>query len=158
MALFVIVGFTFCFTDFSYSQTPGTLYGSTGNVGATLVTIDPVTGAGTASGPHGAFGPVTEIEFRDDGILFGSTGQNTSNIITIDPLTGSICQDRFGRTMPCPPPFSNQGSFVQPGQFGFREFGFSQGGPGFGQTFQGPRPFGGTSPGQGGPGFRGGFR
>jgi len=88
VALFVIVGFTFCFTDFSYSQTPGTLYGSTGNVGATLVTIDPVTGAGTAIGPHGNFGPVTEIEFRDDGILFGSTGQVTGNIITIDPLTG----------------------------------------------------------------------
>ncbi|MCH6575776.1 MAG: hypothetical protein IH795_11350 [Bacteroidetes bacterium] len=88
MALFVIVGFTFCLTDFSYSQTPGTLYGSTGNVGATLITIDPVTGAGTPIGPHGAFGPVTEIEFRNDGVLFGSTGGGSSNIITIDPLTG----------------------------------------------------------------------
>ena len=101
VALFVIVVFTFCFTDFGYSQASGTLYGSTGNMGATLITIDPVTGAGTSIAPHGAFGPVTEIEFRNDGVLFGSTGQGTSNIITIDPLTGNeslIGTHPFGMT------------------------------------------------------------
>jgi WD40 repeat protein len=71
------------------AQTPGTLYASTGNVGGTLITIDPATGAGTLVGTLGTQGPVTEIEFRSDGVLFGSTGQGTSHIITIDPLTGS---------------------------------------------------------------------
>jgi hypothetical protein len=67
---------------------PGTLYGSTGNVGGALITIDPATGDGTLVGPINDLGPVTEIEFRADGVLFGATGAGTSNIITIDPLTG----------------------------------------------------------------------
>ena len=101
IALIVTVGFTSHFNNFSYSQTPGTLYGSTGNVGETLVTIDPITGTATAIGSLGAFGPVTEIEFRDDGVLFGSTGQLTSNIITINPLTATetlIGTHQFGAT------------------------------------------------------------
>ena len=71
------------------AQLPGTLYGTTGNVGGTLITIDPATGVGTLVATIGTLGPVTEIEFRSDGILFGSTGFGTSHIITIDPLTGN---------------------------------------------------------------------
>jgi len=76
-------------TSIANAQTPGTLYASTGNVGGTLITIDPATGAGTLVGALGTLGPVTEIEFRSDGVLFGSTGGGSSHIITIDPLTGN---------------------------------------------------------------------
>lgn len=68
---------------------PGDLLGSTGSVGASLIDIDPMTGAGTLRGALGTLGPVTEIEFRDDGVLFGTTGGGTSNVITIDPETGA---------------------------------------------------------------------
>lgn len=67
---------------------PGELLGSTGNAGNSLISIDPVTGAGTLRFAIGSFGPVTEIEHRSDGVLFGSTGGGSSNIITIDPDTG----------------------------------------------------------------------
>lgn len=67
---------------------PGDLLGSTGALGASLIQIDPMTGAGTFRGPLNTFGPVTEIDFRDDGVLFGATGGGTSNLITIDPETG----------------------------------------------------------------------
>ncbi len=67
---------------------PGDLLGSTGNVGASLIDLDPATGAGSFRSGLGAFGPVTEIEYRDDGVLFGSTGQGESSLITIDPETG----------------------------------------------------------------------
>ena len=101
IAMVVTIGYTFHLNDFCYSQAPGTLYGSTGNVGGTLVTIDPVTGTATTIGSLGVFGPVTEIEFRDDGVLFASTGQLTSNIITIDPLTATetlVGMHQFGAT------------------------------------------------------------
>lgn len=64
---------------------PGDLLGSTGAVGGSLIEIDPATGAGTFRCPLGSLGPVTEIEFRDDGALFGTTGQGSSNLISIDP-------------------------------------------------------------------------
>ncbi|HEX4953936.1 MAG TPA: IPTL-CTERM sorting domain-containing protein [Thermoanaerobaculia bacterium] len=67
---------------------PGDLLGSTGNVGGSLIDLDPATGAGSFRSNLGAFGPVTEIEFRDDGTLFASTGQGESSLITIDPETG----------------------------------------------------------------------
>ena len=71
-----------------YSQTPGTLYGTTGASSNELIIIDPTTGTGTLVAPLGLVGPVTEIEFRDDEVLFGSIGQGLSTIITIDPITG----------------------------------------------------------------------
>ncbi len=72
-----------------YSQTPGTLYGSTGNTSNFLITIDPITGTGTViDSIYGTNGAVTEIEFRDDGILFGTTGGGNAEVVTIDPLTG----------------------------------------------------------------------
>lgn len=67
---------------------PGTLLGSTGQIGGSLIEIDPATGAGVLVGSLGSFGPVTEIEFRGDGVLFGSTGGGSSNVIVIDPATG----------------------------------------------------------------------
>ncbi len=67
---------------------PGDLLGSTGNAGNDLIGIDPGTGAGSLRFGLGAFGPVTEIEFRDDNVLFGSTGGGSASIITIDPDTG----------------------------------------------------------------------
>lgn len=67
---------------------PGLLYGSTGGLGDMLIVVDPTTGAGTPVGPTTGFGPVTEIEFRDDATLFGSTGGGTASLITIDPATG----------------------------------------------------------------------
>ena len=72
-----------------YSQTPGTLYGSTGNTSNFLITIDPVTGTGTViDSIYGTNGAVTEIEFREDGVLFGTTGGGNAEVVTIDPLTG----------------------------------------------------------------------
>jgi hypothetical protein len=65
----------------------GALLGSTGNRGEALIDIDTLTGTGMLRMPHGVFGPVSDIEFRDDGVLFGSTGGGMSNIIVIDPVT-----------------------------------------------------------------------
>lgn len=65
------------------------LLGSTGNRGMSLIEIDPDTAAAEFIAPLGAFGPVTEIERRDDGVIFGATGGGSSAIITIDPVTGS---------------------------------------------------------------------
>jgi hypothetical protein len=67
---------------------PGDLLASTGNIGGDLIDVDPATGAGTFRAGLGAFGPVTEIEFRADGVLFATTGQGTSNLLTVDPDTG----------------------------------------------------------------------
>lgn len=64
---------------------PGELLGSTGNQGASLISIDPASGASTVRCALGTLGPVTEIEYRADGTLFGSTGGGTANIISIDP-------------------------------------------------------------------------
>ncbi len=78
---------------------PGDLLGSTGAVGASLISIDPTSGTGTFRAPLGAFGPVTEIKFRADGVLFGTTGGGNSNLITIDPNTGVeslVGQHTFG--------------------------------------------------------------
>jgi hypothetical protein len=73
----------------------GVLLGSTGAEGAALIGIDPASGAGTFRTPHGAFGPVTEIEFRADGVLFGATREDAGSIITIDIATG--LEARMGR-------------------------------------------------------------
>lgn len=67
---------------------PGDLLGSTGQIGGSLIDVDPGTGAGTVIGSLGSFGPVTEIDFRADGVLFGTTGGGSSNLIVIDPATG----------------------------------------------------------------------
>jgi hypothetical protein len=64
----------------------GALLGSTGAGGDSLVLIDPTTGSTERVASLGSFGPVTEIDFREDGVLFGSTGDGA--IITIDTLTG----------------------------------------------------------------------
>lgn len=80
---------------------PGDLLGSTGQVGGSLIDIDPATGAATLRAPLGEFGPVTEIEFRADGVLFGTTGAGSSNVITIDPATGAetlVGTHAFGAT------------------------------------------------------------
>jgi hypothetical protein len=65
----------------------GALLGSTGNRGQALIDIDVLSGTGKLRMPHGAFGPVSDIAFRNDAVLFGSTGGGTSNIITIDPVS-----------------------------------------------------------------------
>lgn len=78
---------------------PGDLIGSTGNVGGTLIDIEPATAASTVRAGIGSEGPVTEIRFRADGVLFATTGQGTSNLITIDPDTGTetvVGQHDFG--------------------------------------------------------------
>lgn len=67
---------------------PGALYASTGGA-SQLLQLDPLTGAGTLVGFIGFFGPVTEIEFREDGTLFGATGGGTSSIITINVFNGA---------------------------------------------------------------------
>jgi hypothetical protein len=110
---------------------PGDLLGSTGQVGASLIDIDPANGAGTLRAPLGSLGPVTEIEFRADGVLFGTTGQGTSNVITIDPATGAenlVGQHAFGAT--------NGLEFVGDTLYG--SF-FSAGAPGVGDG--GPSPY-----------------
>lgn len=68
---------------------PGELLGSTGAIGADLISIDPTTGAGTSRFPLGSLGPVSEIRFGPDGVLYGTTGGGTANLITIDPDTGA---------------------------------------------------------------------
>ncbi len=68
---------------------PGDLLGSTGAGGGVLIDINPATGAGTFRGFLGSFGPVTEIEFREDGLLIGSTGGGTGTFVNIDPATGA---------------------------------------------------------------------
>jgi hypothetical protein len=88
LALFVIFGIVLSYAGKTDAQTPGTLYGSTGNADNTLIMIDPATGQGILVDSLTTYGPVTEIEFRDDGVLFGATGRGTSYIITIDPVTG----------------------------------------------------------------------
>jgi hypothetical protein len=67
---------------------PGDLLGSTGRLGASLIDIDPTTGAGAFRGRLGDLGPVTEIEFRDDGALLGALGQGLGSLLDIDPVTG----------------------------------------------------------------------
>ncbi|MFQ5669002.1 MAG: hypothetical protein ACE5HD_00620 [Acidobacteriota bacterium] len=67
---------------------PGDLLGSTGRAGASLIDIDPSTGAGTFRGRLGDFGPVTEIEFRDDGALLGAIGEGSGKLVDIDPAMG----------------------------------------------------------------------
>ncbi|RMD93741.1 MAG: hypothetical protein D6813_03570 [Calditrichaeota bacterium] len=67
----------------------GTLYASTGGRGNSLITVDPTTGVGSAVGPSTGFGPVSEIEFREDATLFGSTGGGNSSIITFNLITGT---------------------------------------------------------------------
>jgi hypothetical protein len=66
----------------------GTLLGSTAS-GLALIDVDPTTGAGLFRAPQGAFGQVTDLEYRADGVLFGSTGGASSHIIVVDPQTGA---------------------------------------------------------------------
>jgi hypothetical protein len=66
----------------------GDLLGSTGRSGGALIDIDPNTGAAALRAAHGEFGPITEIEFRDDGTLIGATGGGSSVLVDIDPVTG----------------------------------------------------------------------
>ncbi len=76
----------------------GNLLGSTGAAGS-LIDIDRTTGAGVFRAPHGAFGSVTEIEFRSDRLLVGATGGGASTLIEIDPITGAEsfrCTHTFG--------------------------------------------------------------
>ncbi len=69
------------------SGAPLVLFGSTGNQGATLITIDPATGAGTAVVAHGEFGPVTDIDCSPASVMYGGTGGGSGNLITIDPAS-----------------------------------------------------------------------
>ncbi len=66
----------------------GDLIASTGNVGGTLIDVNPSNFSGFPRFPAGAYGPITEIEFRDDGTLFATVGQGASLVLTIDPNTG----------------------------------------------------------------------
>ena len=66
---------------------PGTLLGSTGSQGNSLISVDTATGTGAFLCELGTYGPVTEIRHRADGVLFATTGQGLSNLITIDAGT-----------------------------------------------------------------------
>ncbi len=70
-----------------WSGAPLVLFGSTGGQGGMLITIDPVTGAGTAVVPHGAFGPVSDIDCSPASLMYGGTGGGSGNLITIDPAS-----------------------------------------------------------------------
>ena len=74
---------------YSFTTRRVELLGSTGNRGNALIEIDPATATADQRASLGAFGPVTEIERRDDGVLFGTTGGGTANLITIDSVTGT---------------------------------------------------------------------
>jgi hypothetical protein len=71
----------------------GTLYGSCrdpASLNPLLITIDKMTGAGTAVGlidPAGVQWAVPDISFRANGVLYGY-GKNPSQLITIDTTTG----------------------------------------------------------------------
>ena len=64
----------------------GELFGSTGY---RLVSIDPVTGAGTEGGHHGSIpGFVVGLDFAPDGTLYGAT-QGSGALVSIDTTTGA---------------------------------------------------------------------
>jgi len=78
---------------------PGTLLGSTGSQGNSLISVDTATGTGTFLCDLGDYGPVTEIRHRADGVLFATTGQGDSALITIDAATCTetlVGQHAFG--------------------------------------------------------------
>lgn len=65
---------------------PGDLLASTGNSsGGDVYLVDPASGSGVPTCSVGAFGSMTEIEFRADGVLFGTTGGGNASLVTIDP-------------------------------------------------------------------------
>jgi hypothetical protein len=65
---------------------PGELLVSTGSADfGNVYQVDTASGAGTQHCTVGDFGPMTEIEFRDDGVLFGTTGGGSSALVIIDP-------------------------------------------------------------------------
>lgn len=68
---------------------PGDLLASTGPIEGSLISIDQETWNSELRFPLGAFGPVVEIEFHEDGRLFGTTGDEPGSIITIDPNSGA---------------------------------------------------------------------
>jgi DNA-binding beta-propeller fold protein YncE len=78
---------------------PGDLLASTGNIGNSLIDLDPDTAETRFRFGLGSLGPVTEIRFRSDGVLFATTGEGASNVIIIDPDTGTetlVGQHQFG--------------------------------------------------------------
>jgi hypothetical protein len=71
----------------SFDPVTGVLYG-VANGSDELITIDIVTGAGTAIGLVGAGGKVPDLGFAPSGILYGWT-EGFDDLITIDITTGS---------------------------------------------------------------------
>jgi hypothetical protein len=61
---------------------------SPGLIEGSLLSIDQETESSEFRFPLGKFGPVADIEFRDDGVLFGATGGESGSIITIDVNSG----------------------------------------------------------------------
>lgn len=87
----------FALTGLAFRPSDGVLFGMTSNNSAanprSLITIDPVTGAGTLIGAHGITGggTITDIAFRDDDVLYGFHGSNYK-LYTFNLATGAGTQ------------------------------------------------------------------
>jgi len=66
----------------------GDLLASTGLIQGSLLSIDQEAESSEFRFPLGKFGPVVDIEFRDDGVLFGATVGESGSIITIGLNSG----------------------------------------------------------------------
>lgn len=80
----------FSVTGLALDPTTGILYGATGGASAdpnTLLTIDPVTGAGTVVGDFGTGAPMADLAFDPSGTLYGWS-QLDSDLYRIDKSTG----------------------------------------------------------------------
>ena len=68
-------------------------------MGQALIDIDPATAGSTLRAGSGGLGPVTEIEFSEQGVLVGATGGSTSTLVRIDPGSGiesELCTHAVG--------------------------------------------------------------
>jgi len=81
------------FSGLAYDSSTSTLWGSTGDLGATIVDgifkIDRTTGASTLVGLTGLGGPTPDLCVDGAGNLFGSKGDGLTNWISIDKTTAS---------------------------------------------------------------------
>jgi hypothetical protein len=85
----------FGLTGLAFRPSDGVLFGVTSNNSAvnprSLITVDPVTGAGTLVGALGVTSGIADISFRSDDALYGYT-PSTRTLYTINTTTGAATQ------------------------------------------------------------------
>jgi hypothetical protein len=93
----------FAVTGLAFDPATGVLYGVTGGGSPSpprksLITIDPITGAGTLVGPEVNGGPIADITFTSDGTFYG-WGEGSDDLYTINKSTGTatkVGESSFG--------------------------------------------------------------